>query len=189
MNKFIEKLSITVDIEKLLKDLREISSYRLIDDIWNTHNQLGLRHRLNCDNEWSDSIGSLFDNTTKKLTNESDFSEWNSNTPIYLKSILEELAIVENVSWGRIRFMKLHSKTGLSIHRDITPRYHLAITTNENSIFSQCFDNRSDGIRSIGYNIPSDQHWYKVDTTKDHFVYNGGWLARTHLVCCPIIKQ
>jgi hypothetical protein len=34
------------------------------------------------------------------------------------------------------------------------------------------------------YHIPADGYFYKVDTTKDHFVYNGGWEPRIHLVIC-----
>ncbi len=34
------------------------------------------------------------------------------------------------------------------------------------------------------YNIPADGSFYRVDTTKEHFVYNGGWEPRIHLVIC-----
>lgn len=150
---------------------------------WDQHNQIGLRHRENCENQWTDSIGSLYVNKVK-IASESDFSIWNDDLPEHIKSMLTLLANVENISWGRIRFMRLMPKTGLSIHIDTEPRYHLVIKTNNNVIFGECFKNNN--VRTTGYVIPSDGWWYKVDTTREHFVYNGGWEPRIHLVGCPI---
>jgi len=43
---------------------------------------------------------------------------------------------------------------------------------NDNELSAKC------------YNIPADGSFYRVDTTKEHFVYNGGWEPRIHLVIC-----
>lgn len=177
---FITKLS-SVNLKNALADMNGVLS--LFN--WNEHNQIGLRHKKGAKNEWGDAIGGLFDKvSSRQIAKESDFTEWNSCIPSYTKQILEELAEQENIKWGRIRYMRLIPKTGLSIHQDTEVRYHLALQTNKNCIFSECFDN--ENIRSVGYNISSNGYWYKVDTTKQHFVFNGSWEPRIHLVCCPI---
>jgi hypothetical protein len=178
---FINKLSVQVDMEEILSDMYEVLDLYN----WNENNQIGLRHRLNCENKWTDSIGGLYDKSTSiRLANEKDFSEWNDSIPLYTKTMLETLATSEGISWGRIRYMRLMPKTGLSIHRDDKARYHLALITDKNSIFAECFNNTD--IRCTGYNIPVNGHFYKVDTTRYHFVYNGSWEPRIHLVCCPV---
>lgn len=178
---FITKLSIQSNLPTMLTDMSEV----LNQFNWNEHNQIGLRHRKDTNNEWTDAIGGLFDKISRRqIAKESDFNLWNSNIPNYTKQVLEDLAEQEKISWGRIRFMRLLPKTGLSIHTDTEVRYHLALQTNKNCIFSECFENQN--VRSMGYNIPSNGYWYKVDTTKQHFVFNGSWEPRIHLVCCPI---
>ena len=42
------------------------------------------------------------------------------------------------------------------------------------------------GIKANCYHLPMDGQWYKVDTTKTHWVYNGGDSPRIHLVVCAI---
>ena len=176
MTDFIEKLAYTVDLKKIEKDLEFIlENY----SGWEPDGQISLRHRPNCANPWKDSSGGLPDREK-----ESCFSEWNLHCPEYTKQVLEQLAISENIVWGRIRFMRANSKMGLSMHYDHQPRYHLVVKTNPSAIIAECF--RHNPVRSIGYHLPANSHWYKVDTTREHFVYNGGWNERIHLVCCPI---
>lgn len=174
MNNFIQKLTYTADIEKIARDLDTILENWCN---WAPEFQIGLRHRPQCQHPWKDSVGGLTNGDA-----EAEFSEWNKNCPEYVKWVLEDLAKKENIQWGRIRFMLANPKQGLSMHRDFNARYHLVIKTNPSAIFGECFDKE---IRSICYHIPDDSHWYKVDTVREHFVYNGGWTPRIHLVCCP----
>lgn len=182
MTDFIQKLSYKADITSVLADLTYITeNFKK----WEPDNIIGLRHRPNCADQWIDSSTStLYDRSTQQFTAvEKDFSQWNDNCPLYTRSLLEELAQLEGISWGRVTFRLSNSKTGLSMHIDKEPRYHLVLQTNQNSIFGECFDNNN--VRSICYHIPADGYWYKVDTTREHFIYNGRWTPRIHLVCCP----
>lgn len=182
MNAFLQQLSYTADRGRVLGELND-----LLNTVtqWAPENQIGLRHRLGCADQWKDSVGSLYDKDKNiKLGYEKDFQSWNDGCPAYTLQILENLSAEEGITWGRIRFMLLLPKTGLSMHVDDEPRYHLVLRTNPSCIFGECFKNTT--VRSIGYHMPADDHWYKVDTTREHFVYNGGSQPRIHLVACPI---
>lgn len=183
MTEFLSKLLYTSDCQRVLHELNLLLECKTQ---WNSDNQIGLRHRPGCIDKWKDSSGSLYDNEKQvKISSECDFNIWNDECPSYTKQILEDLAIAEGISWGRVRFMLAMPKSGLSMHYDTEPRYHLVLQTNPNAIFAECFKNNN--VRSIGYHMPADNHWYKVDTTREHFVYNGGWQPRIHLVCCPTV--
>jgi hypothetical protein len=178
MTSFITKLDLSADPARIIEDL----AY-LLGNItkWEPGNQIGLRCRPNAADPWKDSVGSLYDRQTKQqLAAEADFSEWCPNIPAYTREMLESLAAAENVGWGRVRFMRSMPKTGLSMHVDTEPRYHLVLDTNPSAIFAECF--RDQEVRCTGYHIPRDGHWYRVDTVREHFVYNGGWTPRIHLV-------
>jgi len=181
MSNFITKLDYTSDNEKVMTELHTLLA---TSAKWEPDNQIGLRHRVGSSDQWTDSTGSLIDRISKIESNvEADFSIWNDDCPQYTREILEHLAHIEGVTWGRVRFMRSMKKTGLSMHYDKEPRYHLILRTNPNAIFGECFKNNP--IRSTCYHLPADTHWYKVDTTREHFVYNGGWDERIHLVACP----
>jgi hypothetical protein len=172
---FLEKLNIKVDIVQVRNDLATILN--LTD--W-SGNQIGLTHRaLPQANLWKDCIGRL----DIELMSESNFSELNEQTPSYTKHILHQLANTENIKLGRARFMRLLPNQGLSVHKDNSIRYHLVLETNQHSYIAQGV-NQTD-FKAVCYHIPSDGHFYKVDTTKEHFVYNGGKTERIHLVICP----
>ena len=97
--------------------------------------------------------------------------------------ILNELCKLQNIKIGRARFMRLLPKTGLTVHADNSERYHLVINTNKDAFIAQTMNN--GGIAAVCYHIPADGYFYKVDTTKRHFVYNGGQVDRIHLVVSP----
>lgn len=181
MSNFIEKTERSVDLGLTLNDLQQILSF----SSWEPSNQIGIRHRKNATDQWKDCTGWIYDSIGKKtLASESDFDQWNDQCPSYTKEALENLAYRERINWGRIRFMRLMPKTGLTMHKDDGYRYHLVLETNPNSIFGECFD--KSPIRSICYHIPADGHWYRVNTAKEHFVFNGGWTPRIHLVACAV---
>lgn len=189
MNKFIERLDYSVDLETVKNELQEI----LYKQYWPEgplgsgviRNQLSLKHKKGATgNLWFDGIGSLKDDLGNIVSSESDFTEWNPETPPYTKSILEELSKRENVKFGRIRFMRLLSKTGLTIHTDPEIRYHLVIKTNPFALFGHAYTGSEEIAKC--YNVPADSYFYKVDTRLGHFVFNGGKDDRIHLVICPI---
>jgi hypothetical protein len=182
---FIKKLDIATDIDLMQSSLEEV----LTMTQWGVENQIGLSHRKILEKDiWKDCIGSLYDQETGlDIANENDFAQLNTNTPSYLKSKLEELAIAENIKIGRVRFMRLLPKTGLSVHADTSVRYHYVLKTNPHAYVAHTF--QAGHVSALCFHIPADGQFYKVDTTKHHFVYNGGKESRIHLVICPIQQQ
>jgi hypothetical protein len=100
----------------------------------------------------------------------------------YTKNILAQLSEHVNCRFGRIRYMRLMPKTGLSIHTDKEQRYHLVLDTHKGALFGH-YTGEDPEIAKC-YHIPADGYFYKVDTRMPHFVYNGGWEPRIHLVIC-----
>jgi hypothetical protein len=175
---FIKKLEFNIDIVRVQQEFTD-----LINQIGWPDNQIGVKHRPNAEAPWTDAISSLYDEKLHKFTSkESDFTEWN---PIgeYTRHVIEELGKIENKTFGRIRFMRLMSKTGLSIHADFEKRYHLVLNTNPCALFGEY---TGGAVAATCYHIPADGHFYHVDTTRKHFVYNGGWEPRIHLVICEV---
>jgi hypothetical protein len=178
---FIQKLDFKIDSIQLRNDLNQV----LTQFPWDERNQIGLKYRANASNLWTDSIGSLYDKESQRfISTESDFTEINPYIPSYTKLILEELSEKEKVNFGRIRYMRLMPKTGLSIHHDYEKRYHFVLKTNPHSLFGKY--NGTTGLAAECYHIPDDGNCYMVDTTVPHFVYNGGGEPRIHLVICRL---
>lgn len=179
---FIKKLELTADVDQVSKDLDHV----LTLTSWGTENQIGLTHRKQPQKDiWKDCIGSLYDREKGiDIANESDFSELNSLTPEYIKSKILELASAQNFSIGRVRFMRLMPKTGLTVHSDTSVRYHLVLKTNPTAYIAHTFN--AGNVAALCFHIPADGSFYEVDTTRQHFVYNGGLEPRIHLVICPI---
>jgi hypothetical protein len=179
---FIQKINFLADINQVKSDLDEILKYTH----WTLpnnkiHNQIGIRHRKNAQDVWMDSAGSLYDKDLKCfLGKESDFSEWNPMLPEYTKNLLEKLMFEENIKIGRARFMRAVPRQGLTVHYDFEPRYHLVLQTNPNAFFGEKVNDNN--VVAKCYHIPADGHFYKVDTSRNHFIYNGGTEDRIHLV-------
>jgi hypothetical protein len=179
---FIQKTNYSASVDQVNDDLNKILKYTH----WalpanKIHNQIGIRHRINATDTWMDSAGSLYDKELMCFTGkESDFSEWNPSLPNYTKTLLENLMLSENIKIGRARFMRAPPRQGLTIHKDFEMRYHLVLKTNPNALFGERVD---DGdVVAKCYHIPADGCFYKVDTLRDHFIYNGGTEDRIHLV-------
>ena len=180
MNNFIVQLPLTVDVDRINTELANILANH---SPWDPYNQIGLRQRPNAVNPWKDCCGSLYKNGQAQAY-EHDFSEWVPMVPAYTQAVIEELAAVYAFKIGRVRFMRAMPKIGLSMHVDPEQRYHLVLETNPSAIFGECFTDREERCR--GYHLPCNGHWYQVDTTREHFIYNGGWTPRIHLVVDPV---
>jgi len=184
---FITKLSFQVDLEKAKKDLNELLNVYPWpqEDFVNKlpGNQIGISYRPGAKDTYFDASGSLYDKKTQRfLAKESDFTEINDSVGKYTKQILFELSEIEKTKFGRIRYMRLMPRTGLSIHADLEQRYHFVLETNSNALFGETVN--QENLSAKCYHIPADGYFYKVDTTRPHFVYNGGWEPRIHLVIC-----
>jgi hypothetical protein len=184
---FVEKLELSVDLDKIKQDMNDLlTTYYWpekdpIKDL--PGNQIGLNYREGAANTYFDAVGSLYDKHTKTfIGKESDFVHYNDSVGEYTRSAIDKLRLVENCKFGRIRYMRLMPKTGLSIHSDLEIRYHLAIETNSGSLIGEQV--QEENLAAKCYHIPADGHFYRVDTTRPHFVYNGGWEPRIHLVIC-----
>jgi hypothetical protein len=188
---FINKTIYTADRQQMQQDLDD-----LINNLgWperTVHNgkifpanQIGLTYRKGAEHPLLDATGSLayMDDNGQMQTYEKDFTEWVDIAPAYTKQVILDLAEKEGIKIGRVRYMKLMPKTGLTVHKDYEQRFHYVFDTNEHAYFG--FKTEGE-VAAQCYHIPQSDHFYKIDTTKDHFVYNGGWEPRIHLVCCEI---
>jgi hypothetical protein len=181
----IKKLKLSSDLE-LCKKLSD----EIVEQVgWGKTNQIGLRSRLNTEDQWFDGAGSLYDRGSSIFKNtESEFTEWNLGSNHYIRQQVERLQELEKFSAGRVRIMKLLPKTGLSVHSDNEVRYHLVLKTNNKAVFA--FNNgmlpKLTDYTEMGtfYHIPADSHWYWIDTRQVHWVYNGGIEDRIHIVVC-----
>jgi hypothetical protein len=184
---FIEKINFNVDLDQMLLDLTQVEKEVGWPEKMFTHNnrsyhanQIGLTHRPESEQPWFDASGSLYDKEQKHfIGKESDFTEWNGIGE-YTRSIIEDLSNQVGIHFGRIRYMKLLPKTGLSVHHDFEPRYHLVLKTNPHAYFLDC--TQEGDVQAKAYHVPADGYFYKVDTLRNHSVFNGGWEPRIHLV-------
>ena len=89
----------------------------------------------------------------------------------YLKNIYDVLS--EHYKIGRMRILKLNSRTSLSFHRDPEARLHIPIITNPGALMI---------VENNAYHMRADGSVYYVDTTKYHTALNGGEYERVHIV-------
>jgi hypothetical protein len=184
---YITKLEFKADLDRIKQDLEallRVQDWPVEDFVKKSSgNQLGIKHRVGATDVWMDGDGSLVNKQTGEiLAKEIDFSEYNPHLPEYTKAVLEELSEKVGCKFGRIRYMRLMPKRGLSIHTDTEQRYHLVLETNKGALFGH-YTGEEPAVAQC-YHIPADSHFYKVDTRLPHFVYNGGWEPRIHLVIC-----
>jgi len=184
---FIQQLEYTANLDQMKADLDTLlaktpwPSMDLVSQA--PGNQIGVTYRIGAKNIILDASGSLYDKEKKLfIAKESDFTEINPNIGQYTKNILATLAEQEHTKFGRIRYMRLLPKTGLSIHADLEMRYHFVLETNRYALFGDASPDLDMAAKC--YHMPADGHFYKVDTTREHFVFNGGWEPRIHLVIC-----
>jgi hypothetical protein len=181
---FVKKLSLTADLEKMKQDL----DFVLTKSDWGIENQIGLTYRKSAENIWKDCIGSLWDRSINvELVKEDEFTEINPEMPFYTLKKLNELADIEGFKLGRIRYMRLMPKTGLTVHNDSSVRYHYVLDTNEHSYIYHTSKNTGP-IKTIGYHLLADSYFYKINTLLEHYVYNGGNTPRIHIVICPLLQ-
>ena len=178
----IEKLEFRANLPTVMADLESILKL----SPWDDDHQIGLTHRPGANNLWKDAVGSLYSaETGEEFANEYEFTEINPQVPETLKNLLLDFAQSQNIKLGRVRIMRALPKRGLTVHRDSSVRYHLVLTTNINSFFGFRDLSRREGVDARCYHVPADSYFYKVDTTKYHFIYNGGKTERVHLVIVP----
>jgi len=177
----IEKLDFKANMQDVLNDVDTIVKM----SPWDEDNQIGLTHRPNATNLWKDAVGSLYTNGKSSGVSEHEFTELNTQIPETFRTLLLDFAQSQNIKLGRVRIMRALSKRGLTVHRDTSVRYHLVLKTNIDSFFGFRDLKQTNGVAAHCYHMPADSHFYKVDTTRFHFIYNGGKTERIHLVIVP----
>lgn len=184
---FIKQIDFQSDVEQILADLDSILQ---LCGGWPAGNQIGLNHRPGASEPWTDAEGSRYQKyqVDRERPLETDFSIWNSQVPKYLTEQVQGLQQHLGCGIGRARIMRLMPKTGLTVHFDQEPRLHLVLKTNPMSYIAHCVREARDDSQlpsaSISYHMPANGHWYEVDTRQMHYVYNGGFDERIHLVLC-----
>jgi len=89
----------------------------------------------------------------------------------YFKNVYDTLS--QHYRLGRVRILKLDSRTSLSYHRDPEARLHIPIITNPGALMI---------VDKDAHHMKADGSVYYVDTTKYHAALNGGNDSRVHLV-------
>lgn len=182
MGTFTQKLSLNIDADQMLADFNTVLSLCP----WPIGNQISLRHRVGATDLWTDAAGSLYDyDADIHKANESVFTEWHPAAPEYLRSIISTLLDQYQWSIGRVRYIRLLPKTGLTVHKDLEPRFHYVLNTNQ---YCYVCDSQPKN-HAICYHLPADGSFYQIDTTRNHHVYNGGTTERIHLVICPVVAN
>lgn len=183
---FIQKIDLQSNLDQVLADLDIILE---LCGGWPAGNQIGLNHRPGADRPWTDAEGSRYQKyQDSDRPRETDFSVWNPAVPPYLMQQILQVQDKLSCRIGRARIMRLMPKTGLTVHFDQEPRLHLVLKTNPMAYISHTVNElRPDSdlrSASVSYHMPANGHWYEVDTRQMHYVYNGGFDERIHLVLC-----
>jgi len=90
----------------------------------------------------------------------------------YLEDVYKEVKNKYDI--GRARFLKLCPKVrAYSYHKDQSERYHIPLTTDDDSIF--LIEDKVHRLSEVG-------RLYKVDTLRKHSAINLGWNDRVHIV-------
>lgn len=177
----IRKTNHSYDLDRCLVEWERIQS-RLGDELWGSDEVFGTgiygQRRQTClqrssksvVNPYTDGAGEHRDKKDRIIKDQSEFTILNE---IYEGTVFANM--IQDVNGERARIMHMNSYSAYSVHKDNSPRYHLALITNPNAYF--IFPTLNEIIH-----IPDDGCLYEVDTTILHSFVNCGPDDRTHLV-------
>jgi|TARA_R110002073_G_scaffold113841_1_gene250837 hypothetical protein len=179
----VKRTNHSYDLDKCLVEWELIQS-RLGDNLWSK--PLG-KSRQTCiqrsnesgGNPFTDGTGSIYGNNPVKdriLMIQSDYIILND---IYEDTVFAD--VIRDMHGERSRIMHMQPHTTYSVHKDKSPRYHLALITNPNAYF--IFPTLNEIVH-----IPADGYVYEVDTTILHSFVNCG-KERDHLVMAKKITS
>ena len=187
----IIKTNHSYDLDRCLVEW-ELIQLRLGDKLWDSDKVLGTgihgQNRQTClqrsnksvVNPYTDGAGARREWTisrwqapkAKKKSIIKDQSEYKILNEAYEGTVFAD--IIQDVNGERARIMEMNPSTTYTVHKDNSPRYHLALITNPNAYFI------FPTLNQIMH-IPADGCLYEVDTTILHSFVNCG-PDRTHLV-------
>lgn len=155
----VEKTDIQVDLEALRQD------YLTNHSKWPIN---GNRVSINNHN----GVDEYVRNNGQRLI----YTEFKHTNSIFKNTIWERALTLFPGKIGRARIMSLKNETLLTLHRDLSARWHVALFTDPSCIVYDFADNR-------GYHIPDDGYIYKLDGRRMHTVFNSSNnFTRIHLV-------
>lgn len=200
---FLENIDLFVDYEKMRDDYLEVMSHALPNG-WDetailNSMQINLRGSEFFPKPIPEKTRKKIPTPYKNFDNEENtkehhrsyyqslaksFSFWHDKAPEYTRQIIEKLAEQEKIEpLLRVRYLCQGPGRGLTIHKDPRVRYHFVIETNPGALFFNVLDCGPTVEHNLcPYHLPVANHFVKVDTTQQHFVYNAGTEPRIHLV-------
>ena len=170
----ITATTLKFDSQKLIATIPDV---KLIPEFAD-HLQLSVTHSSQA-STWFDSVGSLFDYTTKQFTRKtSDYTTLNQHfAGTYMEQVIAQVteqAQQDGVKIGRIRFMYLLPKTCYTLHIDLEEfRYHIPLVSNK-----RCFFVNNDVVERMC----SMGQLYRFRTKELHTAVNASTETRIHLV-------
>lgn len=102
---------------------------------------------------------------------------FNQIHPMFKDTLIEDYLNWLGVPVHRTRIMCSREKSSYSIHKDLSPRLHLPLVTNQ-----QCFFLFAEPDNTSLHHMPADGTTTWVDTRKLHSFINGSTERRLHLV-------
>ena len=191
----IRKTNHCYDLDKCLIEW-ELIQMRLGDKLWDSDKEKGTgvygqnrqtslqRSNESVGNPYRDGLGTPRDvKITDWRANDANYafyqerfrkkqSEYTILNEAYEGTVFAD--VIRDVNGLRSRIIHRNSCTTNSVHKDNSPRYHMALITNSNAYF--IFPTLNEVIH-----IPADGCIYEVDTTILHTFVNCG-PDRTHLI-------
>nr|7V4F_A Chain A, Beta-hydroxylase [Streptomyces sp. MK730-62F2]7V4F_B Chain B, Beta-hydroxylase [Streptomyces sp. MK730-62F2]7V4M_B Chain B, Beta-hydroxylase [Streptomyces sp. MK730-62F2]7V4N_A Chain A, Beta-hydroxylase [Streptomyces sp. MK730-62F2]7V4N_B Chain B, Beta-hydroxylase [Streptomyces sp. MK730-62F2]ACQ63618.1 beta-hydroxylase [Streptomyces sp. MK730-62F2] len=159
------RTELDIDPDKLRESVVELLERHPL--VFEGTRQLALQHRPEATDPWYEGC-----QRQSLISSDSDFTEVHGELrDTYLGEVFDRLPFKPI----RTRIMALDPKYCYSVHRDLTPRYHLAVTTSEHARF--VFIEHDKVLH-----IPADGDLYYVDTRQLHSAFNGGDDMRIHIV-------
>jgi hypothetical protein len=168
----VEKTNIQFDAARIVKEVSEIiAEHDYLKE--QTIKQLMLTCQSDSKNPNFYGVGKQpFQDPEKVLAWQKSFNTFNPN---YNNTYLETVWRNFPFSVGRVRIMLLRAHACYTIHKDLQPRFHIAVITNPSSFI--VYPNQADW-----HHIPSDGYVYKINTHINHTAINAGDDWRVHLV-------
>jgi Aspartyl/Asparaginyl beta-hydroxylase len=176
MKEMVHRETIKFSRPKLLGALEEIQKRY---PFHSTYHCISLVHSLKAGNSKQkayDGSEPLFDRKERRfLRDPLEFSIFNREfNDLYFREVYERVCEWSPLRIGRVRLFLRAPKSCMHMHTDDSPRYHIALTTNDDCSFFF----KEGGA----YHIPANGHLYTCDTTKLHTFFNAGETPRVHIV-------
>lgn len=163
--------STQIDLERLVKESQALAWDHQLQDF---RHQTSI-HNSKGDDNYLDSTGFRTGGPLDSVRDDKIDNIWS-----FLRSDLQNTwweTFFGTLPWKvvRARIMIMRPRSCYTIHRDTSPRLHVALKTNRDARF--IFTDPADVIH-----LPCDGHIWWLDTRHEHTAINAGWEPRWHLI-------